>query len=290
DKHERMRQKSLSLVRSLKSHIERAESKMAIHRDIQQSDVRIEELRVSGELLTANLHLLRKGQTCARVPDYYAGKEREIPLEERLTPAQNAQSYYKQYKKMRAAQRHAREQLKIVETQLAFLTEQLSDVRKCGTAEDLDEIRQALIDARVLRASGGQKKQAKPPATKPISCLSSDGIAMLVGKNGAQNERITQGAQPENTWLHAKGIPGSHVIIQHVGEVPEATLREAAGLAAWFSNGYRSSNVPVDYTLRRHLRKPSGAAAGYFTYTNEKTLFITPAESEARRLLGEDMA
>ena len=287
DRRERMGQKSQSLVRSLKAHIERAESKIAIHRDILQSDARIDELRISGELLTANLHLLKKAQAQVTVPDYYTGGEREIALDERLSPAQNAQGYYRQYQKMRAAQRHALQQLEIIEAQHRFLTEQLSDVRKCGAAEELDEIRQALVDAKVLRPTGGRKKQAKQSPSRPLSCVSSDGIGLLIGKNSAQNERITQGARPENTWLHAKDMPGSHVLIQHAGEPPEATLREAAQLAAWFSQGYRSSRVPMDYTLRRHVRKPSGAATGYFIYGNQKTLYVTPDEAEIRRLLGD---
>lgn len=286
DKRERMGQKSQSLVRSLRTHIERAESKLAIHQDILAADARIEDLRVQGELLTAALHAVSRGQEQAIVPDYYAGGTRSIALDIRLSPAQNAQRYYKQYQKMRAAQKHAAEQTELIEKQLAFLTEQMADVRKCETAAELDEIRMALVREGFLRASHS-RKQKKVPPSKPLSCTSSDGIALLIGKNSAQNERITQGAQPEHTWLHAKDMPGSHVIIQHVGEVPERTLREAAMLAAWFSNGYQSAQVPVDYTKRRYVRKPSGAAAGYVTYTHQHTLYMKPDEVAVRALLGD---
>lgn len=289
DRRERMSQKSASLVRSLKTHIERSESKLAIHREALSGDERIEEARIQGELLTANLHLLKRAQQAVSVPDYYTGEMRQIALDPRLSPSQNAQRYYRQYQKLREARKHAAEQLKIIEGELEFLTSQLSDVRKCTQAMELDEIRAELVRAGFLRASHSRGKLKRPPQSKPHVCLSTDGIALVIGKNSAQNERLTQGAQPEHTWLHAKDMPGSHVIIQHAGNVPEATLLEAAQLAAWFSQGFRSSRVPVDYTLRKHVRKPSGAAAGYFHYTNQRTLYVTPDEQIVKGLLGREI-
>ena len=105
-----------------------------------------------------------------------------------------------------------------------------------------------------------------------------------MGKNAVQNDRLTTTARPNETWLHAKDMPGSHVIIRTEGEVPPATLREAAILAAWYSKGQRSSSVPVDYTLRRYVKKPSGAVPGYVIYTNQHTVYMTVSESDVRAI------
>lgn len=285
DLRERMKQKSASLVKTLRTHIERAENKLAIHRDMLAEDGRMESLRLQGELLNASLHQVERMRASVTVTDYYTSEPLEIALDPRLTPAQNAQKYYKQYQKMRAAKQHAAEQVAQIEAELSFLQEQLDDVRKCETAQELEEIRSVLVQRRLVRASHNRGKQPKAQPSKPLSCASSDGIPLLIGKNSAQNERLTQAARPEHLWLHAKDMPGSHVIVACTGDVPETTLREAAQLAAWFSRGFRSAQVPVDYTLRRHVRKPSGAAVGYFIYAGQRTLYVTPDEAAAKRIL-----
>ena len=109
-------------------------------------------------------------------------------------------------------------------------------------------------------------------------------IEILVGKNAVQNDRLTLGAKPDEMWLHAKDMPGSHVIIQAEGDIPEQTLREAAQLAAWYSKGQRSSMVPIDYTRRKYVKKPGGAAPGKVIYTHQKTAYMTVDESDIRRI------
>ena len=118
--------------------------------------------------------------------------------------------------------------------------------------------------------------------------MSDDGIEILVGKNAAQNDRITLGAKPEAVWLHAKDMPGSHVIIRREGEIPQDTMKQAAMLAAWYSKGQRSSMVPVDYTLRKYVKKPSGAAPGKVIYTHQKTAYMTPEEEEIKKIRLEE--
>ncbi|MBQ9307685.1 MAG: DUF814 domain-containing protein, partial [Clostridia bacterium] len=132
-----------------------------------------------------------------------------------------------------------------------------------------------------------RRQQRDLPKSKPYRYLSSDGIEIWVGKNSVQNERLTQSAKPGEMWLHAKDMPGSHVIIRKEGEIPDTTLLEAARLAAWYSKGQRSSGVPVDYTLRKYVKKPGGTPAGFVIYTQQHTLYMTveAAQIQAIQLL-----
>lgn len=286
DRHERLLQKGASLQRSLRTHLERAEKKLALHEEVLAAEDSIEAARIQGELLTANLHLLQKAGSSVEVPDYYTGSTRVIALDPKMTPAQNAQRYYRQYQKMRAAQRHAAEQAAQARGEVDFLEGMLDDLRKADTPAELDEIRQELVQRNYLRMAHTRGKPKKAEATRPLSVTSSDGLTILIGKNSAQNDRLTAAASPDATWLHAKNMAGSHVIIETAGDPPEATLREAALLAAWYSRGYRSAQVPVDYTLRKYVKKPSGAAPGFVIYTHQHTLYVTPDESQVKRLTG----
>ena len=286
DKRERITQKTASLARSLRSHIERCENRLTIHEEALAADQRIEQARICGELLTANLHLIGKSAAEVAVPDYYTGNSRVIPLDPRLSPAHNAQRYFKQYRKLRTAQLHATEQVAQIRADLDALETQLDDLRKCEDVADLDEIRSELVRGGYLRASHNRgAKPRKPAPTKPMQAISSDGIPIRIGRNSAQNDRLTFSAPPDTLWLHAKNMTGSHVLVDCEGEPPEQTLREAAQLAAWFSRGYRSSQVPVDYTRRKYVKKPSGAAVGFVIYTHQQTLYITPDERQVKALL-----
>ena len=160
----------------------------------------------------------------------------------------------------------------------------LLDVDKCVGESELEEIRQELVRTGYMKKTTSRKQQRQLPQSKPYRYLSDDGIEILVGKNAAQNDRITLGAKPEETWLHAKDMPGSHVIICGEGEIPQGTMKQAALLAAWYSKGQRSSMVPVDYTLRKYVKKPSGAALGRVIYTHQKTVYMTPEEDEIKKI------
>ena len=160
----------------------------------------------------------------------------------------------------------------------------LLDVGKCVGESELEEIRQELVRTGYMKRNTNRRQQRALPKSKPYRYESSDGILMEVGKNAAQNDRLTTGARPNEWWLHAKDMPGSHVIVHHEGDLPDQTLKEAAILAAWYSKGQRSSSVPIDYTLRRYVKKPSGAAPGMMIYTNQKTLFMTVTEADVRKI------
>ena len=286
DARDRISQKSAAMVRTLKGQIERCERKLALQEEELAGAARMEEYRVMGELINANLWQLRKGQTEACLDNFYdpAGGKLTVPLDIRLTPAQNAQRYFKRYQKARAARVTAAEQREKTLLELNWLEGMLLDVGKCVGEAELEEIRGELARAGYMKRVTSRREKRALPASRPYRYLSSDGVEILVGKNAVQNERLTQGARPGEMWLHAKDMPGSHVIIRMEGEIPPATLKEAALLAAWFSKGQHSANVPVDYTLRRYVKKPGGTAPGFVTYTNQHTAFITPVEAEIRAI------
>ena len=286
DQKDRISQKSASMVKLLKGQIERCEKKLAQQEEDLAGSARMEEYRLMGELINANLWQLHKGPTQVELPNFYDenGGTMVIPLDNQLTPAQNAQRYFKRYQKARSAREMAAEQRIKTLAELDYLEGQLLDVGKCVGESELEEIRQELIRAGYIRHGQSRKQQRALPKSKPYHYRSSDGIDVFVGKNAAQNDRLTTSARPDETWLHAKDMPGSHVIVRHEGDLPDQTLKEAAMLAAWYSKGQRSSTVPIDYTLRKYVKKPGGAAPGMVIYTHQHTLYMTVTEADIRQI------
>ena len=286
DARDRLSQKSASMLRTLKTHIERCEKKLALQEEELASAERMEEYRIMGEIINANLFQLKKGMAEASLPNWYdpAGAEIRIPLDLRLTPSQNAQRYFKKYQKARSARETAAVQREKTLRELEELEGMLLDVDKCVGESELEEIRQELVRAGYMKRVTNRRQQRQLPQSRPFRYLSADGIEILVGKNAAQNDRLTLSARPGEMWLHAKDMPGSHVIIKTEGEVPRETLKQAALLAAWYSKGRSSSMVPIDYTLKKYVKKPSGAAPGKVIYTHHKTAYMTAGEAEIRKI------
>ena len=286
DARDRLAQRSASMVRTLKGQLDRCQRKLAIQLEELSSAEKMEEYRRMGEAINANLYQLKKGMSEAVLPDWSSpdGGTVTVPLDIRLTPSQNAQKYFKKYQKARSAREIAAEQRDKTLAEIDYLEGMLLDVDKCVGESELEEIRSELVRTGYLKKVTSRRQQRQLPQSRPMRYLSADGIEILVGKNAAQNDRLTLGAKPEELWLHARDMPGSHVIIRCEGDIPQATLRQAALLAAWYSKGQRSSMVPVDYTLRRYVRKPSGAVAGRVVYTHQKTAYITPEEEEIRKI------
>ena len=286
DQQDRINQKSASMVKLLKGQIERCEKKLAQQEEDLSSAARMDEYRIMGEIINANLWQLKKGQTEATLPNFYDenGGSMTIPLDNQLTPVQNAQRYFKKYQKARTTREIAAEQKEKTLKELDYLEGTLLDVGKCIGESELEEIRQDLMRTGYIRKGVNRRQQKALPKSKPYHYRSTDGIDIYVGKNAAQNDRLTGDARPNETWLHAKDMPGSHVIIREEGEIPRQTLLEAAILAAWYSKGQNSSGVPIDYTLRRYVKKPGGAAPGMVIYTNQRTLFMTVSESDVRKI------
>ncbi|MBR3098720.1 MAG: NFACT family protein [Clostridia bacterium] len=284
DMQDRLKQKSATMVRLLKGHVERCEKKLALQEEELANAARMEEYRVMGEVLNAHLYELKKGMEEAVLPNWYDpdGGTVTVPLDIRLTPSQNAQRYFKKYQKARSARKTAAEQKEKTLAELDFLEGMLLDTDKCVGESELEEIRAELVRAGYMKRVTNRRQQRALPQSKPYLYRSADGIEIAVGKNAAQNDRLTLGAKPDEMWLHVKDMPGSHVIVRAEGEIPQETLKQAAQLAAWYSKGQRSSSVPVDYTRRRYVKKPSGAPAGQVIYTHQKTAFMTVEESDIR--------
>ena len=286
DARDRLNQKSASMVRMLKGQLDRCQRKLALQEEELSSAERMEEYRRMGEVINANLYQLKKGMTEAVLPDWNDpdGGTITVPMDIRLTPSQNAQKYFKKYQKARSAREVAAQQRDKTLEEMDYLEGMLLDVDKCVGESELEEIRQELVRTGYMKKTANRRQQRQLPGSKPYRYQSDDGIEILVGKNAAQNDRITLGAKPEETWLHAKDMPGSHVIICREGEIPLTTMKQAALLAAWYSKGQRSSLVPVDYTLRKYVKKPSGAAPGKVIYTHQKTAYMTPEEEEIKKI------
>lgn len=285
DRRERMAQRAGSLAHTLRNHIERCEKKIAIQNDALAGAARMEEYRQNGELIQANLYRLKKGEPFAEVENYYSEtcETVKIPMDVSLSPAQNAQRYFKLYQKARGARMLAAEQKAKTEQELEYLEQMEDDLRKCTDAQGLSELRAMLVSSGHVRQTVSRVKPRKEAPSQPMKFLSCDGIEIEVGKNALQNERLTMGARGDETWLHAQKMPGSHVLI-HSESVPEATLAEAAMLAAYYSKGCRSAQVPIDATLRRYIKKPGGTPAGFVIYTHQRTLYVTPDEAAVRRI------
>ena len=290
DARERLNQRSASMIRMLKGQMERCQRKLTIQMEELSSAERMEEYRRMGEAINANLYQLKKGMTEAMLTDWNDpdGGTITVPLDIKLTPGQNAQKYFRKYQKARSAREIAAQQRDKTLAEMEYLEGMLLDVDKCVGESELEEIRQELVRTGYMKKTTNRRQQRQLPQSRPYRYRSDDGITILVGKNAAQNDRITLGARPEELWLHAKDMPGSHVIVCQEGEVSQTTMKQAAQLAAWYSKGQRSSLVPVDYTLRRYVKKPSGAAPGKVIYTHQKTAYITPEEDEIKRIRLEE--
>ena len=286
DRQDRLNQKSASMVKLLKTHIERCEKKLAQQEEDLSNAAKLEEYRLMGELINANLWQLKKGQSEAQLQNFYdeEGGMVTVPLDIQLTPAQNAQRYFKKYQKARTTREMAAQQHETTLQELNYLESTLLDVGKCVGEAELEEIRQELVSTGYVKKTANRRQQRALPKSKPYHYRSADGIDIYVGKNAAQNERLTGDARPNETWLHAKDMPGSHVIIKAEGAIPDTTLAQAATLAAWYSKGQHSTMVPIDYTLKRYVKKIPGGATGMVTYTNQKTAYMTVTESDVKKI------
>lgn len=277
---ERISQKSAALNRVLHSNIERCEKKLGLQLDALREGDNCEDYRIKGELLMAQLYAVNKGAKSVTLDNYYDenGGPMEIELDVKLSPAANAQRYFKLYQKAKSAQHQAAEQVEKTKQELYYLEGQLDNLQKCTDESELNEVREELVREGYLRANHNRRTMKKLPPSLPYHFIAPDGTDILIGKNNVQNDQLTRTAEPNDTWLHVKDMPGSHVIVCTRNPSDE-TLLLAARLAAWFSKGQRSSQVPVDYTLRKYVKKPAGAKPGFVIYTHQTTLFVTPDES-----------
>ena len=278
DARERMRVKSHSLQKLLSNLIDRTSRKINKQRaELSQCGNR-EQLRICGDLLHANLYRIERGAEYADVENYYDenGAVMRIKLNPAISPAANAQRYYKEYQKAKTAETVLAEQIEKGQAELEYLESVADAVNRSDSERELSQIREELTEQGYLRQPRG--KQQKLQKLPPKEYTTSDGFTVLVGRNNRQNDLLTlKTASKTDLWFHTKDIHGSHVILKTDGRQPgEKALLEAARLAAYHSKARESSNVPVDYTLVKYVSKPAGAKPGMVIYVNNKTLYVDP--------------
>ena len=292
DNHDRLNSKSSNLQKIVNNNINRCDKKIRILNATLNDCKTKGTYKLQGELLTANIYSLKKGDKFASLVNYYSENDEyiKIKLDENKTPSQNVQYYYKKYNKFKIAEEMALIQMDLTENELKYLHSVLTNILNVEHYSGIEDIKNELIEtdyiaSKRLNKGNNHKKSKKAKPTKPMHFISSEGIDIYVGRNNIQNDFLTlKFANKNDTWLHTKDIPGSHVIIKNIGDIPETTLLEAGNLSAFYSKSQNSSSVPVDYTQVRNVKKPSGAKPGMVIYTTNKTLYITPIESTLERI------
>ena len=283
---DRVKQQSNDLERFIINERDKNSKKIKkLERSLLEAE-NADEYQLLGELLTANLYAVKKGMKEIEVINYYDedSKLRKISLNPRLSPSENAQKYFTKYQKAKNSIHFIKEQIRLAQQEYEYF-ETLYQQILSASPKDIQEIREELVEEGYLRER--QKKQNKKAQnTKPVLdyYVSDDQTEIIVGKNNKQNDYLTNRvAARDEIWLHTKDIPGSHVVIR--SKTPsEETILQAAKLAAYFSKARQSSSVPVDYTLVRHVKKPSGAKPGFVIYDNQQTVYVTPDEETVIRL------
>ncbi|WDF81533.1 NFACT RNA binding domain-containing protein [Lacticaseibacillus pabuli] len=272
-----------SIIRVLKTNINRLENKLKKFDEGLAASERADELRLRGEILTTYLSQVPRGAKSVELPNYYDDmKPIKIRLQPDLGPNQNAQKYYTRYQKLRKSVSHINEQKAEANEELSYL-QGILDLVDLAAPKDLEDIRTELQAAGNIRRPSKDKRK-RPKVAKPDSFWASDGTHILVGKNNLQNDQLTlKTANKHDIWLHAKDVPGSHVIVESP-DPSDKTLLEAANLAAYYSRSQHSGNVQVDYIEVKRIKKPNGAKPGYVIYTGQRTLVVTPDEALVNRM------
>lgn len=286
EKQERARQRGADLLRAAATARDRLRRKLALQEKEYAATQDRDKLRIQGDLITANLYRMERGQSRLECENYYeAGAPTSIPLDPLLTPQQNAAKYFKRYAKAKTAEKYLREQMDLARRDLEYLESVLAEIAQAETEADYLDIRAELREAGFLKKQGRGKKEKSRPAAPWEFCTSS-GLRVLVGRNNRQNDKLTmKDADRRDLWLHTQKIHGSHVILRCAGRTPsEEDIAEAAMVAAWFSQARESGNVPVDYTEVRNVKKPAGARPGMVIYTTCRTVNVTPEEAAVERL------
>lgn len=293
DRAERMRVRTQDLSRLISNVTERLSRKINLQRAELSQCAQRETLKMYGDLLNANLYRLKQGDTFAELENFYESDSPliRIALDPMLTPSQNAQKYYKDYRKARTAEEKLTEQIAQAQQELAYLDTVSEALSRAETEQDLLELRQELTEQGYLRIQRSKGKEKRPSMVAPLQFTTTDGFTVLVGRNNRQNDHLTlKQANNHDMWLHVKQIPGSHtVIVSDHREISDQAILEAAQIAAYHSRARNSAQVPVDYTLIRYVSKPQGAKPGMVIYVKNKTVYVTPALPSANITKGESL-
>lgn len=285
---ERMKQRSNDLLKMLLNTTERISRKLAAQREELQQCGDREQLKVYGDLISANLYNMQKGQQSVRLLNFYHDNEEiQIELDPALTPVQNAQKYYKEYHKAATAEKMLTSLIEQGEQELLYVDSVFDAVSRTVGESELLEIRQELSEQGYIKNYKNKNKMLK--SQPPLKYRSSDGYLIYCGRNNKQNDQLTlRDARKDDIWMHTQGFAGSHVIIvtdgETLDELPDRTVEEAAMIAAYNSKARDAALVPVDYTQVRNVKKPNGAKPGMVIFDHYFTLYVTPEEEKVRAL------
>lgn len=281
DIKDRIHQRSSDLRKSISIKLDRLYNKLNKQEKELIESENADIYKIKGELITSYIYMIEKGMESVEVANFYDPeyKNIKISLNTNFTPSENAQKYFKKYNKLKTAKKEITSQMEITKEEIDYLENIMLSIENCENLAELMDIREELGKVGYLRSKNNSKKETKL-TTKPHEFVSSNGFKILVGKNNKQNDHLTlKVASNEDIWMHTKNIPGSHVIIKTEGkEVPDETIFEGAMLAAFFSKSKMSSQVPVDYTKKKNVKKPNGAKPGMVIYDTNNTIYVTPTE------------
>lgn len=257
----------------------------ALEQDLAHAE-NAEEQRMLADTIMANIYQLRKGQTQAELINIYDGESVTVQLSPILSPTENAQAYYKRYNKYKRAQREVALQITATEEMLQYLASLDSSLLTATSKSEIEEIRQEMIAADLIKVVGKKKKSALQKS-QPLHIRISEDTDLYIGKNNRQNDYVTFSiGGPRDLWFHTKDIPGSHIILKTtLPEAREEDIALAVELAAYFSKAREGSSVPVDCVQRRYVKKPSGSKPGFVIFTNQKTCYATPDAQKLEKYL-----
>ena len=279
DRKDAMRQKSQAVRKTVQNLCTRLTRKLAIQEKELAATYDRERLRQLGDIVTANIHKIVKGQTVIQCEDFYDEEMKviDIPISPILSPQQNAARFYKDYTRMKNAEKELTRQIELGENELYYLKSVLEELNRAQTDAELEAIKQELQEGGYIRADAGKKKmkQGKVP---PMRFESTDGYPIYVGRNNKQNEELTfRLARKDDIWCHASKVHGSHVIISCGGTTPpDDTITQAAQLAAYYSETSGGQNIPVDVTSVKQVKKVPNGKPGMVIYHTYKTVIANP--------------
>jgi predicted ribosome quality control (RQC) complex YloA/Tae2 family protein len=275
-------------LRQLLSRLQRKKENLLLDREKFEKDV---ELKVYGDILVANYPKLKKGMGQIEALDFRQDPPRSIliPLDEALDPAGNVERYFKRYKKAKRGLEFSSGRIAETEREITYLESVLFQMEEAEDAEELEEIRRELEEERILVVPKKQRSaKEKKEMSLPVRRLrSSEGLEMFCGKHNIGNDFLLRKlARGNDLWFHAQGLPGSHVLLKVSPQEPKfASILEAAMTAAYYSRGRGSSRIAVDYTAVKNLHRPKGARPGFVTYSQQKTVFVSPDKEKVEKLL-----
>lgn len=289
DKLNRIKRKASDLFKLLNSAVERTSRKINNRKiELEKSENR-EQIRIFAELITANQYRLNEKSSVYKLENYYDNNNIiEIPVNPALSPLQNAQKYFKEYKKAANAEKLLHNLIEDGEQELIYLDSVIDNLTRAETELEISEIRDELEQGGYIKRKKGNKSKKEKPLP-PIEFISSDGFRILVGRNNVQNDILTlKTAMNYDMWLHVQKHAGSHtVIVADRKEITETAIYEAACIAAYHSKAKNSSSVPVDYTLIKNVKKPTGSKPGKVIYNTYNTIYVTPSKDIIEKLKKE---